>query len=100
VQVPHRTKKTQNSSTVTDEGKKKAYVNILQKQIWEWQQAACHGLAWLEARCPPKPVYHSPPQLDRGEECNKKLLGRDKDGERSLTSYRDGQNRLNLGKLV
>jgi len=28
----------------------------------------CFGLAWINARCPPKPLYHSPPQLDRGEE--------------------------------
>jgi len=31
---------------------------------------------------------------------NEGLLGRDKDRERSLTYYCDGQNRLNLGKLV
>lgn len=24
-------------------------------------------LPWLDAGCPPKPLYHSPPQLDRGD---------------------------------
>jgi len=27
----------------------------------------CHGLAWLDTQCPQKPLYHTPPQLDRGE---------------------------------
>ena len=30
-------------------------------------QPSVVGLPWLDARCPPKPLYHSPPQLDRGE---------------------------------
>ena len=29
----------------------------------------CFGLAWINARCPPKLHCHSPPQLDRGEDC-------------------------------
>jgi len=40
-----------------------------------------------------------PPEQDR-EEYDKRLMGQDKDRERSLTSYRHGQNRLNLGKLI
>jgi len=31
---------------------------------------------------------------------DERLLGRDKDRERSLTDYHHGQNRLNWGKLV
>jgi len=31
---------------------------------------------------------------------DERLLGRDKDMERSLTNYHHGQNRLDLGKLV
>ena len=31
---------------------------------------------------------------------NERLVGRDKDRERSLTNYHHGQNRLDLGKLV
>jgi len=30
---------------------------------------------WLEARCPPKPFYHSPPQRDRGEKIQQKDCG-------------------------
>jgi len=25
------------------------------------------GRPWLDIRCPPKPLHHSAPQLDRGE---------------------------------
>jgi len=31
---------------------------------------------------------------------DERLMGQDKDGERSLSNYHHGQNRLNLGKLV
>ena len=40
------------------------------------------------------------PQLDRGENNNERLMGRDKDRERSLTNYHHRHNRLNLGKLT
>jgi len=30
--------------------------------------ARCHGLAWLDARCPPKPLYHSPSSAGQGRE--------------------------------
>ena len=33
-------------------------------------------------------------------EYNERLMGRDKDGERSLSNCCHGQNRLDLGKLV
>lgn len=55
---------------------------------------------WQDVRCPPKPPSHSPSQLDKGRENIKILVGRDKDREKSLTSYCHGQNRLDLGKLV
>jgi len=59
----------------------------------------CVVLAWLEARCPPKLLCHSPSQLDRGEQkYNEMFMRRDKDRGRSLSNYCHGQNRLNLGK--
>jgi len=34
---------------------------------WSAPQAAgCFGLAWLDARCPPKPLYHSPSSTGQG----------------------------------
>ena len=39
------------------------------------------GWPWLDARCPPKPLYHSPPQLDRGRKHNGRLVARYKDRE-------------------
>jgi len=39
------------------------------------------GRPWLDARCPPKLLYHSPSSAGQGrEKCNKDLMGRDKDG--------------------
>jgi len=64
----------------------------------------CHnnmvGWPWLDARCPPKPLSYSTPQLDGERKHNERLVRWDKDRERSLTSYHHGQNRLNLGMLV
>jgi len=28
----------------------------------------CYGLAWINARCPPKPLYHSPYSAGHGRE--------------------------------
>jgi len=43
---------------------------------------SCHGLAWLDAGCPPKPLYHSPSSTGQGRKNNdKKLVGQDKDRE-------------------
>jgi len=39
-----------------------------------------------------------PPQVDRERKYDERLEGRDKDRERSLSNYRHGQNRLNLGR--
>jgi len=36
----------------------------------------------------------------REKKYNERLVGRDKDRERSLTGYCHGQTRLDLGKLV
>ena len=33
---------------------------------------------WLGARCPPKPLYHSPSSTGQGRKYNKRLVGRDK----------------------
>ena len=54
---------------------------------------------WLEDRCPPKLLHHSLSWTGESK-YNERLKGRDKGRERSFTSYRHGQNRLNLGKLV
>jgi len=36
--------------------------------MWNYSvNGGCYGLAWMNARCPPKPLYQSPPQLDRGQ---------------------------------
>jgi len=56
-------------------------------------------LAWINARCPPKPLYPSPSSVGQGRgNMMKRLEGRDKDRERSLTDYCHEQNRLNLGR--
>jgi len=56
-------------------------------------------LAWINARCPPKLLYHSPSSTGQGRgKYDERLMGRDKDRERSLTNYCHGQNRLNLGR--
>jgi len=42
-----------------------------------------------------------PPQLDRGgKKYNERLMGQDKDKERSLIDYCRGQNSVDLGKLI
>jgi len=30
------------------------------------QKNICFGLAWINARCPPKPLYHSPSSAGQG----------------------------------
>lgn len=55
---------------------------------------AC-GPVWLDIRCLPKLVSLPSP----GErKYNERLKGRDKDRERSVTSYHPGQNKPDLGK--
>jgi len=57
----------------------------------------CFGLAWINARCPPKPLYHSPSSAGQGRGNMKKgswVKGR----ERSLTNFFHRQNRLKLGR--
>jgi len=58
----------------------------------------CFGLAWINARCPPKLLYHSPSSTGRERKYDERLVGQDKDRQRSLTDYCHGQNRLNLGR--
>jgi len=58
----------------------------------------CFGLGWINARCPPKPLYHSPLLSWTGERKYERLEGQDKEREGSLTSYCHRQNRLNLGR--
>lgn len=45
-------------------------------------------------------LYHSPSQLDRVEKIQVKLMGWDKDGERSISRYCHRQNRLELHLLL
>jgi len=49
---------------------------------------------------PTKVPYHCYSADGQERKYNKRLMGRDKDSEKSLTSYHHGQNRLNLGKLI
>ena len=61
--------------------------------------ALCFGVAWINARCPPKSLCHCHSSAGQGRgNVTERLVGRDKDRERSLTSYHHGQNRLNLGR--
>jgi len=56
-------------------------------------------LAWINARCPPKPLLSLPLLSWTGErKYNERLEGQDKDRERSLTNYCQERNRLNLGR--
>lgn len=48
----------------------------------EGQLGGVRGWPWLYSKCSPKPVYHSPPQLDKGKENIVKDLW----AERSLTT--------------
>lgn len=55
----------------------------------------------MDAKCLPKPLHRSLPQLDMEEKkYHKRLLGQDKGRGGSLTNYHHGQNRLTLGKLI
>jgi len=62
------------------------------------------GLQWFRLaghQVPTKAALSLPLLSWTGEKkYSERLVGQDKDRERSLTSYRPGQNRLNLGKLV
>jgi len=60
----------------------------------------CRDLAWINARCPPKPLYHSSPSAGQGRKHGERLISWDQDRERSLANYHHRQNRLDLGKLV
>jgi len=67
----------------------------------EQKQGWCRDLACLDARCPSKPLYRSPSSIEQGrKKYDERLVGQDKDRERSLTNYCHGQNRLDLGKSV
>jgi len=47
----------------------------------------CHGFAWLDARCLPKPLYHSSSSAGhRRKKHDKRLMDQDKDKERLLTN--------------
>jgi len=66
---------------------------------WRTSLWRCCGLAWLNARCPQKPCYHSPSSTGhRRKKYDERLVSQDKDRKRSLTNYCHGQNRLNLWK--
>lgn len=59
------------------------------------------GWSWLDARYPPKALCHSPPQLDRKRKHKERLVGQDKDREKSLAITVMGKtNRLKLQKLI
>jgi len=60
----------------------------------------CGGLAWLDARCPPKPLYHSPSSAGQERKNTVKGSWVKIRTRRSLTSYHHGQNIVDLGKLV
>lgn len=49
------------------------------------------------ARCPPSPLS-LPTQQGKWRKYGERLMGQDKDRERSLSNYHHGHNRLNLGK--
>lgn len=34
---------------------------------WSFACTLMMGWSWLDAKCPPDPLYHSPPQVDWGE---------------------------------
>jgi len=53
---------------------------------------------WLDARCPPKPFYHSPSSAGQGRENIMKGSWVEIRTGRSLGSYHHEQNRLGLGK--
>jgi len=57
--------------------------------LFIWKGRHCFDLAWINARYPPKLLYHSPFSAGQGKgNMVKRLVGRDKDRERSLTNYR------------
>jgi len=60
----------------------------------------CRDLTWLDTRCPPNPVCHSPLSWTEEKKYDKRLRGGEKHRERLLTNYLYRQNRLESGKLV
>lgn len=59
------------------------------------------GWPWLESRNPPKPLCHSPPQLDKKRKYKERLMSQDKDRERSLAITVMGKtNSLKLQKWI
>lgn len=63
------------------------------------------GWPWLNARCPPKPLCHSPQGASWGEgaeerKYKERLVDRDRGKEKSLNNYCHRQNRFGLGKLI
>jgi len=64
----------------------------------------CFGLAWINARCPPKTALSLPLLSWTWErEYGERLEGQVKDREGSLANYRHGQTRLNVerkGSLI
>jgi len=34
--------------------------------LWSSYKIKCFGLAWIHARCPPKPLYYSPSSAGQG----------------------------------
>ena len=55
---------------------------------------------WLDARCPPKLLYHSLSSAGQGRENKMKGSWVKIRTGRSLTNYHHGQNRLDLGKKL
>lgn len=55
------------------------------------------GLPWLNAMCPPKPLHHSPPQLNKEENVTKGLWAVMRRGT-AITVM--GKNRLILGEKL
>jgi len=44
------------------------------KSYWQVNEVCANvvGWPWLDTRCPSQPLYHSPPQVDRGEKIQQK----------------------------
>lgn len=45
------------------------------QMLLHFSVASVVGWPWLDAGCPPKPLYHLPPQLKRGEKTEPKAHG-------------------------
>jgi len=69
--------------------------------VFTYGKHTCCGLAWLDAKCPPKLLYHSCSSTGQGEKkYNERLVDQDKNRERSLAHYPHRQNRHDSQKLV